>query len=104
MFLKKNNFREYQYFTRSMVTNDEGVTTETFENTKPIFAEIWPAGGRTQAELYGDRLNYIMNMNVDISEDIKELDRIAYNSDVPNYKIISIKNWTYHKSVELERI
>jgi len=72
---------------------------------------VWPAGGKLQAEIYGQRLNYICNCKVDgaytIENDedgtlrykfngfgLKEGDGIciyAGEDSKPDYKIIAIK-------------
>lgn len=67
-------------------------------------AIIWPAGGKVQSELYGLRLPYIMNMNYYGSLEIAENDGICINSDEPNYKVISIREYTKFKLIEIEKI
>ena len=67
-----------------------------------IQANIYPASGKLQAEVYGERLNYILNMLYDGSTVINEGDCIVVNGN--DYKVISIKNYTQHKFIELEKI
>ena len=72
-----------------------------------IKANIYPACGKLQAEIYGERLNYIQNMLYDGPEKLNEGDGICYKAraiEKPDYKIISIKEYTSHKLLELEKM
>lgn len=73
-------------------------------------AEIWPAGGKVQAEMYGQRLSYILNMLCD-PLDIKENDGVCIYSgpdEKPDYQVISIKRYedrlNPHLVCELEKL
>lgn len=86
-------------------------------------AEVWPAGGKIQAEIYGQRLAYIKNCRIDgdymvlASPDgyiryrmgdfvITEGDGVCVNvpkDTLPDYKIVAIKPYRY-LSLELEKI
>ena len=71
-----------------------------------IKANIYPASGKLQAEIYGERLNYIFNMLYDGQEKLNEGDGICVFVDKdskPDYKIISIKPYS-HQLIELEKI
>lgn len=102
------NKKPYFYKKRTVVQDEEGGTIETFSETPTHFeAAIYPASGRVQAEVYGERLTYILNMLCDGSEDISEGDGICVNvgsEALPDYKVISIKYYTRHKEYELEKI
>lgn len=87
--------------------NEEGGSVVSYEEAVEIRAIIWPAGGRIQAEIYGERLHYIKNMEYDGIEEIKEGDGIcvfAGPEDAPDYKVISIKTEYTPKMMELERM
>lgn len=48
-----------------MVTKDnEGVTVEAYSEPFDVVAEVWPAGGSIQAEVYGERLAYVRNCRI----------------------------------------
>lgn len=124
MRMKRSRIKTY--FLRKATTVKDGEGCTSTEYSKPIAfqGESWPAGGKVQAELYGNRLSYIRNVKVDgkyISKsdnkgmlhyifengmDIMENDGVCLyvSADTtPDYKIISIK--PYHPLVlEVERI
>lgn len=79
----------------------------SFEDAVEIQAIIWPAGGRVQAEMYGERLAYIKNMEYGGPETMTEGDGICVFTGPeapPDYKIISIKREYDPKLMELERM
>ena len=99
MRLKKNRLKPYKIFKYVVKTNDEGVRFKGYEeNAYSINAEIYPASGRIQAQVYGEKLNYMLNML------IEERDGICINSETPNYEVVSIKKYTFHKLVELKKL
>ena len=102
------NKKPYFYKKREITQDDEGGTVETFSEKPVLFeAAIYPAGGRIQAEVYGNRLNYILNMLYDGNEDISENDGVCVyvgSEATPDYKVISVKHYTRHKEYELEKI
>ncbi|WP_404989286.1 hypothetical protein [Clostridium culturomicium] len=88
--------------------NEGGKYTGYSEEAIEIKASISPASGKLQAEIYGERLNYILNMLYDGNIELKEGDGICYttyaiSTKTPDYKIISIKPYS-HLMVELEKI
>ena len=57
--------------------------------------------------MHGERLAYILNMLYDGTTSIKENDGICVyvaGSENPDYKVISIKQYTGHKFIELEKL
>ena len=87
--------------------DDEGNVYEDYSNEPiEIKANIYPASGKLQVEIYGERLNYIFNMLYDGPENLNEGDGICVFVDKdskPDYKIISIKPYS-HQLIELEKI
>ena len=87
--------------------DDEGNVYEDYSNEPiEIKANIYPASGRLQAEIYGERLNYILNMLYDGSKTLNEGDGICVyvsKESQPDYKVISIKRYS-HLFIELEKI
>lgn len=97
------------YYLKRRVTerNKEGGSVVTYGEAVGIRATVWPAGGRVQAEMYGERLAYIKNMMYEGTEEITEGDGICVFTgpgDLPDYKVVSIKAENSPKVMELERL
>lgn len=96
------------YWLKKKITSkdNEGNVYADYYEPIEIKANIYPASGKLQAEIYGERLNYIQNMLYDGSEKLNEGDGICVYVDKnskPDYKIISIKPYS-HQLIELEKI
>ena len=123
MRLKRNRLKQYHHRTAVARKDNEGNSYTEYASGQPITAEIWPAGGKLQAEMYGQRLSYIRNCRIDgaykIQTDekgcvsylfgthkIMEGDGICLDvpgeSD-PDYKIIAIRPYR-HLYMELEKL
>lgn len=105
--MRIKNKKPYWLKKKKIIEDDEGGKYQSFSNKSiNISANIYPASGKLQAEIYGQRLNYILNMLYDGNEEIVEGDGICVfvgeDSD-PDYKVISIKPYS-HKLIELEKI
>lgn len=98
--------KKYNVHKSITISDGEGGKYPGYEEkaSSSIKAEIWPASGKVQAEMYGLRLAYIMNMITDLRNEVNEIDGICVYSDVPDYKIISKKKYTNHIVYELEKI
>ena len=46
----------------------------------------------------------MLNMLIERTTEIKERDGICINSETPNYEVVSIKKYTFHKLVELKKL
>ncbi|WP_079395132.1 hypothetical protein [Streptococcus suis] len=104
MRLKRNRLKPYLIRKAVIVTSDEGIKKTTYSDVATeIQAEIWPASGRLQAEIYGQRVAYILNCLVDRETLVSEGDGFCINSDKVTHKIISIKQYTNHQVLELEQ-
>lgn len=110
MRMKRSRIQMYHLKNREIVKDNEGNTSDEYGIAISFVGEIWPAGGKVQAEIYGQRLAYIRNckvrgnyhINVDpkgrVSYDfgdfsIRELDGICVDAGPdsgPDYRIISI--------------
>lgn len=106
MRLKKNRLKSYNLRKFQVVKTDEGIKREGYsDKVVEIKAEVWPASGGLQAELYGERLNYIMNANVEKSTEIAEKDGLCIDDlDKVTHQVVSIKEYSNHKVLELERV
>lgn len=101
------NARDYYVKAFSSQKNNEGATYASYGEAQPISAYIYPAGGKVQAEIYGNRLNYILNMLYGGNVPLHENDGVCVNvaqGEAPDYKVISIKQYSRHKLIELEKI
>lgn len=107
--MRVKNKKTYYLKKKTIVVDNEGGKYLGFADTAiEIKANVSPAGGKLQAEIYGERLNYILNMLYDGPIELKEGDGIcittyAINNLIPDYKVISIKEYS-HKVIELEKI
>nr|WP_239017673.1 hypothetical protein [Streptococcus suis] len=102
--LKRNRLKPYLIRKAVVVTSDEGIKKAAYSDVATeIRAEIWPASGRVQSEIYGERVNYILNCLIDRETLVSEGDGFCIDSDKVTYKVISIKRYTNHQVLELER-
>lgn len=99
--------KTYYLKKRTMGKNDEGMDIETFGDPVEIGANIQPATGKVQAELYGVQLNYMMNMYYDGEEIVTEGDGICVYvgaTEKPDYIVQPIKIYNGHKVIELKKV
>lgn len=105
--MKIKNLKTYYLKPKIVITDNEGGKYPGYSSTSTeIRANIWPASGKLQAEIYGLRLNYILNMLYDGTEVINEGDGVCVYVEAenePDYKVISIKRYS-HQLIELEKI
>lgn len=105
--MRIKNKKTYYLKKKTIVVDNEGGKYLGFADTAiEIKANVSPASGKLQAEIYGERLNYILNMIYDGSLELVEGDGICVyvpSSSSPDYKVISIKYYG-HKVIELEKI
>lgn len=124
MRLKRSRVKEYCVRSREVKKDNEGGSYEEYGAAVSFSGEVWPAGGKVQAETYGERLSYIRNVRIQgdyviVSDrnnvihyvypdglDIAESDGVCLyvlSEADPDYKIISIK--PYHPlRLECERL
>lgn len=104
--MRIKNKKTYWLKKKTTIEDDEGNMYADYSEPIEIKANIYQASGKLQAEIYGERLNYIQNMLYDGSEKLKEGDGICVYVDKnnkPDYKVISIKSYS-HQLIELEKI
>lgn len=113
--MRRSRIKEYYLKPKQIVKNNEGGTTVEYGSPIKFSGEMWPAGGKIQAEQYGQRLSYIRNLKIDGKYEIKTDEKgivhyiFSNGLDVveahglclyvptdaePDYKILSIK--PYH--------
>lgn len=122
MRLKRSKIKELYLRNRTITKDAEGGTGEAFGAALPFRGIFWPAGGKVQAAMYGERLPYVFNIKVDgkygyqrvggrlryLLEDgtaIMEKDGISLSaeSEQPDYQIVAIRPYE-HLQLEVEQI
>lgn len=99
--MKVKNKKTYQLLKKTIITDSEGGKYSDYSDPININANIYPASGKLEAEIYGERLSYMLSMLYDENEEIAEGDRVIYDNS--NYKVISIKKYSHHKLITLEK-
>ena len=122
MRLKRSRLRQYYHRKKTVKKDKEGGTSEEFDPALPFCAEVWPAGGKLQCEIYGERLPYIRNVRIDggyrIQSDARgilhyvggDLDLVEGDGvclyvpgdSEPDYRIIAIRAYRFLK-LEVEK-
>ena len=101
--MKKRSLRKFQLKGYKPVKDDEGNIIESYnDEINEDKALIWPASSKLQVELYGMRINGILNMHYYGLLEIKDHDMIIYEGN--RYKVVSIQKFKRFKAIEIERI
>ena len=103
---RRSRLETCQIYPREIRTDSEGTPTEHYQAPYEVKAETWPAGGKVQAQIYGEHLAYIRNCRIEGKyttklEDerltyvlnggtLKEKDKIT-TSQGESYRVVSIK-------------
>lgn len=122
MRLKKNRLQICHHRAVQNKKDGEGNSYVEYGSPHSFDAEVWLAGGKIQAEIYGQRLPYIRNCKIDgkyheVCDDgrvgycledmiIREGDGICLNvprSHAPDYRVIAIRPYR-HLTIEVEKI
>ncbi len=104
--MRVKNKKAYYIKRKTLIEDNEGGKYQGHLEPIEIRANVSPASGKLQAEIYGERLNYILNMLYDGPLELVEGDGICVYVDKehdPDYKVISIKRYS-HLVIELEKI
>ena len=107
MRIRRSLLKPYHLRRRTVVKDDEGGSIEGYDAAVPIEAVIWSAGGRVQAQMYGEKLSYIKNMEYEGTEVIREGDGICVgvsHEANPDYKVISVNDDYVPVRITLERM
>lgn len=113
MRMKRSRIKEFFCRKAETVKDHEGGASVEFGPPVAFKGEAWPAGGRMQAEQYGERLAYICNVRVqgkyEVSRDEKSRLRYLFSDtgldvaegdglclfvgsdEEPDYRVISIR-------------
>lgn len=123
MRLKRNQLKTYSHRSAISKKDNEGNSYVEYGLPSSFEAEVWPAGGKLQAEMYGQRVNHIQNCRINAGYEIMadEKGRVSYRigdmtimesdgiclnvsgSQEPDYRIIAIRPYRY-LMLEVERI
>lgn len=103
MRLKNNQLKSYMVYKRVINKDSEGNRIVTYEEKSSVKADIHYISGQLQATMYGERLQYMLEMICNANEDIQESDAISVNGDKPDYKVVTIKHYNF-LVIELEKI
>lgn len=106
MFLKKNRLKPYPLRRFEKTVSDEGVVKEGYASSvDEVMLELWPASSELQSEIYGERLNDILNANASKSTDINVKDGVCIDSKTEvTHRVISKKVYSQHQVLEVERV
>lgn len=106
MFLKKNRLKPYNLKRFKKVVTDEGIAKEGYtETVEEVKLELWPATSKLQSEIYGDRVNDILNANASKDADINVKDGVCIeNKTEVTHRVISKKVYSQHQVLEVERV
>ena len=86
-----------------MKTSNEGSKRTVYsDKTREIKVEVWPAGGKLQAEIYGQNLPYIFNCLMDLDAEVEEKDGFCIGKDEVTHTVESIKRYSGHQFLELK--
>lgn len=120
MRLKRNRVQKCCHRKAVFKRDQEGSGTTVYDPATELSAEVWPAGGKVQAEMYGNKLSYIRNIRLNGTYKILNDDKgilhyvmengadIVENDGIclyvsgecePDYRVLSIKP---HRFLRLE--
>lgn len=123
MRLKRSKLKLYHHRKAIPKKDHEGTSYTEYDAPSSFLAEVWSAGGEVQAELYGNRLQYIYNCLIEgaytvkgengrpvyvleSGTELKENDGICLfvsGDSKPDYRIISIRPYS-HLYMEVEKL
>lgn len=106
MFLKKNRLKLYPMKRFKKTVTNEGVAKEGYaDEVEEVRLELWSASSKLQSELYGERVNDILNANASKDADINVKDGVCIDSETDvTHRVISRKVYSQHQVLELERV
>ena len=106
MFLKKNRLKPYPMKRFKKIVTDEGIAKEGYaDEAEEVRLELWPASSKLQSEIYGDRVNDILNANASKNADINVKDGVCIDSKTEvTHRVISKKVYSQHQVLEVERV
>ena len=106
MFLKQSRLKPYPMRRFEKTVTEEGVAKEGYaKEVETVRLELWPASSQLQSEIYGERLNDILNANASKNADINVKDGVCIDSKTEvTHRVISKKVYSQHQVLEVERV
>lgn len=106
MFLKKNRLKPYPLRRFKKTVSNEGIAKEGYaDEADEVMLELWPATSKLQSEIYGDRVNDILNANASKGANINVKDGVCIDSKTEvTHRVISKKVYSQHQVLEVERV
>lgn len=106
MFLKKSRLKPYPLRRFKKTVSNEGVAKEGYaDEVEEVRLELWPASSKLQSEIYGERLNDILNANASKGANINVKDGVCIDSKTEvTHRVISKKVYSQHQVLEVERV
>ncbi|MFF2449365.1 hypothetical protein ACFVSW_20185 [Neobacillus sp. NPDC058068] len=106
--LRQRDLKPYTVKRRKPMQDSDGTKYEDWEPIGHIIkANILPAGGKLMAEMYGERLAYMLVAYVESGTELKETDGICVYvppDSKPDYKVVAAPPWSSHSVISLEAI
>lgn len=62
--MKRSRLKSFSHRKKTTQKDSEGNTYPVYGIATAFIGEAWPASGKIQAQIYGDRLPYIYNMRI----------------------------------------
>lgn len=115
MRLIKRDQKQIVFRERVVGQDPDGTTYDDWaEESILIYGNLQPLSGKLASEMYGERLNYMLAMYLEVNPNTQALlqrfnssekgyGAHIYNSEKPDYKVVAIKQWR-HIVIELEVI
>ncbi|OMF54682.1 hypothetical protein BK138_16115 [Paenibacillus rhizosphaerae] len=106
MRLRERDKRPVTFKKRITVKEPDGTTYEDWDPIgETIRANVQPAGGRVMAEMYGERLAYMLTAYVEPGTTIPEASFVCvYTNPTPDYKVVAVRPWNGHRVIDLEKV
>lgn len=64
MRMKRSRIQNLSLKNKSERKDEEGVSIVRWSEATQLQGEVWPAGGQLQAQMYGDRVNSMLNVRI----------------------------------------
>lgn len=107
MRLRQRGLNPYTVKPRKVIKEPDATTYEDWDPIgHTIQANVLPANGRMMADMYGERLAYMVVAYAEPDAVVNESDGVcvyvAPNSK-PDYKVVAVRRWS-HTVIDLEAI
>ena len=100
MRLKRNRLKTYSHRSAISKKDNEGNSYIEYGLPSSFEAEVWPAGGKLQAEMYGQRVNHIQNCRINAGYEVMadEKGRVSYRIGYTTYRKVTVSAYTSQES------